>query len=760
MSGTETVEPDLQALIRHIQESRGVDFRGYKKSSLRRRIQRRMEEVGIDGFAAYHAFLEAHPDEFPALLNTVLINVTSFFRDPEAWEALRSDVVPRLVERIGETGQLRIWSVGCATGEEPYSLAMAFAEVLGPDACNRLKIYATDLDEDALRTARQATYTPRDVEGVPPDLLARYFDRTPNHYVLQRELRKCVIFGRHNVVHDAPIIRIDLLVCRNLLIYLETDTQNQVLPRLHYALADDGLLFLGKAETQLARSRLFEAVDLKHRIFRKVPQGWRRSHGGSVTFAGPPATLGPGRAPTLHQRLLEALADGTAQAYLAVDNDGVLVFANPASRRLLEVGEGDLGRPFQDLAISYRPVELRSRIDEASRSGRAVRLEHLEYQHPPASPVRLTIDVTPLFARDGLQFATLLGFSDTTRAWTLQQELEAAQESLETTIEELQSANEELETTNEELQSTNEELETTNEELQSTNEELETMNEELRSTNDELEAANEELRLRQEETTEFRRHMDGVLRSMDAGIIVLDPSLKVRSWNRWNEAVWGLRAEEVVDRQALELDIGLPLEPLRSDMQRVLSGQVDHAETTIAAVDRRGRGLKCRVRISPLLYETAGPRGVVLIVEDVTEARQDQDYARYLGRILGHSLNEVYFLDPETLRFILVNRGGEQKLGQSIAQLRRIPFTDLLVGVSSLAFRAMLAPLLAGEVQELVVEAVLHRTDEAGGPAERPVEMCLQYFGDEMPPLLVAILHDIADRRRLTGEADRVAAPP
>ncbi|MGG5889000.1 CheR family methyltransferase [Falsiroseomonas sp. HC035] len=241
MTGTETVEPELQALIRYIQENRGVDFRGYKKSSLRRRILRRMEDVGIEGFGAYHAFLEKHAGEFPELLNTVLINVTSFFRDTEAWDALRTQVVPRLRERAGTDGHLRIWSVGCATGEEPYSLAMAFAEVFGADVCNRLKIYATDLDEDALRTARHATYAPRDVEGVPPELLAKYFDRTPNHYVFQRELRKCVIFGRHNVVHDAPIIRIDLLVCRNLLIYLETETQNQVLPRLHYALAEDGL---------------------------------------------------------------------------------------------------------------------------------------------------------------------------------------------------------------------------------------------------------------------------------------------------------------------------------------------------------------------------------------------------------------------------------------------------------------------------------------------------------------------------------------
>jgi two-component system CheB/CheR fusion protein len=745
MTGTETVEPELQALIEYIQESRGIDFRGYKKSSLRRRIQRRMEEVNIDGFAAYLAFLSEKSDEFAQLLDTVLINVTSFFRDTEAWEALRTHVVPQLMARAGTERQLRVWSVGCATGEEPYSLAMAFAEAFGPDVCNRLKIYATDLDEDALRLARHATYAPRDVEGVPPELLAKYFDRTPNHYVFQRELRKCVIFGRHNVVHDAPIIRIDLLVCRNLLIYLETDTQNQVLPRLHYALGEDGLMFLGKAETQLARSRLFEPVDLKHRIFRKVPQGWRRSMGGSLAVGGNAPGILSARMPALHQRLVEALADSTAQAYLGVDADGLLVFANPSARRLLEVGEGDLGRPFQDLSVSYRPAELRSRIEEAARIGRVVRLEHQEYHRPQAEPLRLTIEVTPLFGREGQQFATLICFSDTTRAWAMQQELQAAQESLETTVEELQSANEELETTNEELQSTNEELETTNEELQSTNEELETMNEELQSTNDELEVANEELRLRQDEMTEFRRYADGVLRSMDAGIVVADGALAVKSWNRWNEGVWGLRAEEVQDQNILGLDIGLPLDRLRAEFHRVLAREVEHAEVVLPAVDRRGRSMTCRVRVSPLLYENQSPQGVVLIIEDVTEARQDQDYARYLGRIVGQSLNEVYFLDPATLRFTLVNRGAEQKLGHGIAQLRRMALPDLLVGVAPQAFRAMLAPLMQGQRQELVLETVMQ------GPEgqERPVELCLQHFAAEDPPILVAMVHDVSDRQKL-----------
>jgi two-component system CheB/CheR fusion protein len=255
----------VENLIRYIHESRGVDFGGYKRTSFRRRITLRMEHLRVDSFADYHGFLEAHPEEFVDLLNTVLINVTSFFRDPDAWDALKDSVLPRLIEPGRGRDQLRVWSVGCATGEEPYSLAILLREQLGTAEFSwRVKIYATDLDEAALDTARHASYLPRDVEGVPPALLAKYFVRTSNHYLVSRDLRKAVIFGRHNIVHDAPISCIDLLVCRNLLIYLETATQNLVLPRLRCALVEDGCLFLGKAETQLARSKLFTPIGMKH----------------------------------------------------------------------------------------------------------------------------------------------------------------------------------------------------------------------------------------------------------------------------------------------------------------------------------------------------------------------------------------------------------------------------------------------------------------------------------------------------------------
>ncbi|MGC1408482.1 MAG: CheR family methyltransferase [Acetobacteraceae bacterium] len=597
-------DASFESLIRYIQESRGIDFRGYKRSSLHRRISLRMEHLHVDSIADYHGFLEAHPQEFVDLLNTVLINVTSFFRDPDAWDALKTEVLPQLIAPERGRDQLRVWSVGCASGEEPYSLAMLLCELLGATAfARRVKIYATDLDEAALNTARHATYLPRDVENLPAPLLQKYFERTNNHYVVSRDVRKAVIFGRHNVVADAPISRVDLLVCRNLLIYLETDTQNLVLPRLHYALVDDGCLFLGKAETQLGRSKLFQPIDIKHRLFRKVPQLWRRSGTGGVQLSNDPPP-NPGSS-SVHMQLLQAIVDHSASAYLAIDSYDVLTFASAAARRLLEVGDSDVGRPFQDLSVSYRPLELRSQIDEVRRQMRPVRIEHQEYHRPPADPIRLTIELAPLIARDGGPLTVLLMFTDTTRTFTLQQELQAAQESLETTIEELQSANEELETTNEELQSTNEELETTNEELRSANEELETTNDELRRHSDEF--------------ADYRLHTDAVLRGLDAGVVVVDTDLKVRSWNRWSENAWGLREEEVIDESFGALDIGLPVQQVVPAVKQAIRDGAA-SETTLDALDRRGRKMKCRVRISPLLYDDRRAQGAVIVIEDLSAA--------------------------------------------------------------------------------------------------------------------------------------------
>jgi len=734
-------DPDFESLLAYIQEARGLDFRGYKRTSLRRRLTLRMEAVGADNFTAYRGHLEAQPSEFEDLLNTVLINVTSFFRDPDAWEVLRDQVIPKLLEDAGSERAVRVWSVGCASGEEPYSIAMLFADAMGmAEFCRRVKIYATDLDDEALKVARAATYTPREVESVPPDYLDKYFERTANHYVFERELRKCVIFGRHNVVVDAPISRIDLLACRNLLIYLEAETQNIVLPRLHYALNANGYLFLGKAETQLARSSLFRPVDMKHRIFAKLPQEWRRPLNGQFTLTRPHGFDAPyGEAP-----MLDAAIEELSTPLLIVEEDGTVAAANGAARALLGVSGADIGRPFQDLSVSYRPIELRNPIDEVFRTRRGVRLENQEYRLNQSEILHLTVELRPLQRTDGAVYAVLLTFADHTHVHRLQRELEGAQENLEHSIEELQSANEELETTNEELQSTNEELETTNEELQSTNEELETLNEEARSSNEEMESVNEELRLQAEQASSYRLYLESMLRAMNGGIVVLDANRIVRSWNRWSENTWGLRDEEVVGTPFDSLDIGLPTSKLRDAIARVQRGQ-ESAEQQVEGIDRRGRRVLCRVRISALLDDSEANHGTVLVFQDITAERSQEEYARYLGRIMGRALNGIYFLEPTTLRFVLANRGAREKLGYGEEQLKQMALPDVMPGIKTADVHALLAPLMSGAESEIVFETMLQNAD--GG--EYDVEVCMQYFHDEEPPILVAMVQQTAGRRQL-----------
>ena len=720
-------DPEFESLLRHIQESRSLDFRGYKRTSLRRRIALRMETVGTDSFAGYRSYLEAQPGEFEDLLNTVLINVTSFFRDTEAWEVLKSEVIPQLLAREGEHA-IRVWSVGCASGEEPYSIAMLLAEALGmAEFSRRVKIYATDLDEEALKVARLANYSPRDVENVPPELLEKYFERTNHHYVFERELRKCVIFGRHNVVHDAPISRIDLLICRNLLIYLEAETQAVVLPRLHYALSREGYLFLGKAETQLARSSLFRPIEMKHRIFMKVPQEYHRPIGR--TF--PIRTLGRADAPVASAELLEAIVKDIGHAIIVVDDAGAVALANPQARLLLGIGEADVGRPFQDLPISYRPIELRGPMDDVFRQRRGVRLEDQEYRLNQSEVMRLSVDLRPLHRADGSVHAVLFAFYDQTRVHGLQRELEAAQEHLEQSIEELQSANEELETTNEELQSTNEELET--------------LNEEARSSNEEMESVNEELRIQAEQAASYRLHLESVLRAMNGGIIVLDEKRLIQSWNRWSENCWGLRAEEVIGTSFDALDIGLQIHELREPLAAVQSGRAEQEEVLLEGLDRRGRRILCRIRISGLQEDDEVMHGLVMVFQDVTEERAQEEYGRYLGRIMGRALNEIYFLDPASLRFTLTNHGAQLKLGYNAAQLAQMALPDVLHGIAGADVRALLAPLRSGAKDEIVFETVIRRADGSTYPAE----ICTQFFGDEQPPIFVAIVHDISDRRQL-----------
>ncbi|MBD2533643.1 PAS domain S-box protein [Nostoc flagelliforme FACHB-838] len=606
-------DPKFENLLIHLRQNRGFDFTGYKRSSLIRRVLKRMQSLTIENFEEYQDYLEVYPEEFNYLFNTILINVTDFFRDSSAWEYIAEKILPNLIRNKKTSDQIRIWSAGCASGEEAYTLAMLMAEILGAEEFRqRVKIYATDVDEDALNQARQAVYSAKDVQTVPDELRHKYFEIVGNRYVFRQDLRRSVILGRHDLLQDAPISRLDLLVSRNTLMYFDSETQRRILTRFHFALNDNGYLFLGKAEMLLMHSNLFTPLDLKNRIFAKVSTVNLRDRLLVMANSVDDECSSP---LARNLRLRDMGFDTASIAQIVIDINGILVMVNEQARALFALSPKDLARPFQDLELSYRPVELRSLIEQAYNERRPISLTNVKRYLSNTEIQYLDVRITPLQETDTSFLGVSISFNNVTRYIQLQDALQRSQQELETTNEELQSTNEELETTNEELQSTNEELETTNEELQSTNEGLETMNEELQSTNEELQTINNEL---SERTTELNRtniFLISILKSLQTGIVVIDSSFNISIWNYMVEDLWGLRTDEVIGKSIFSLEIGLPLEQLRSPIRESLSGKKQFQEMILDATNRRGKQIKCYLAITPLLGIEM--QGAILMMADV-----------------------------------------------------------------------------------------------------------------------------------------------
>jgi two-component system CheB/CheR fusion protein len=600
-------DPSFEQLLEFVRDERGFDYTGYRRPTLTRRFQKRMQEVGVDDWDAYRVYLTEHPEEFVELFNTILINVTGFFRDREAWELVADEVIPRLLEEKGDA-PIRAWSAGCASGEEPYTIAMLLAEALGEDGFGRqVKIYATDIDDDALTEAREATYSAKQLENVPPGLRERYFQQQNNGFVFRNDIRRAVIFGRNDLHRDPPISRVDLLVSRNTLMYFDPELQQRILANFYFALNRGGFLVVGKAEALQSGRNFFVPYNLKRRIFMKD---------GSIDPAFRVSRLPP---PTLdHERpreLGEAAFEHAPVAQLVVDDENRVAGVNQAARAMFSLRQRDVGRALQDLELSYRPIELRSLIDEVRNERHTVAQRDVRWQKGNDEARTLDVEVSPL-AVPGEQFAgVIVTYVDSTDHRALEEDLERARRELETAYEELQSTVEELETTNEELQSTNEELETTNEELQSTNEELETMNEELQSTNEELETMNDELRERTDETLQANSFLGSVLAGIQQGVVVVDRTLRIVAWSRRATDLWGLRDDEVEGEHLLNLDIGIPVQRLRDPIRHVLAGSAAE-ELELDGHDRRGKPVRVQIAVAPLQNrpDTDELDGAILLV--------------------------------------------------------------------------------------------------------------------------------------------------
>jgi two-component system, chemotaxis family, CheB/CheR fusion protein len=611
----------LRPLLDKLSLTHNFDFREYKEPSLARRIRARMAQIHVDSFDAYSRFLDQHPEEYVTLFNTILINVTSFFRDTEAWDVVASDLIPRVVAAAGESRSLRIWSAGCSSGEEPYSLAMLLAEHLGDQAGDYLvKIYGTDVDEDALAAARHAVYRLEQLKDLSDNLVDRYFNKDGQVFRVRRDLRRWCIFGAHNLAQAPPLSHIDLLICRNVLIYFTSELQERILARFHHAVREDGFLFLGRSESLLARSRMFQPVQLKWRIFQRTPvlarpmaavlpdrEQHRQSAGAAeaVSRAEPPP-------PARSQRALEALP----AAVMTIDASDTILAWNVAAEALFEVPvSAAVARKFRDLDVSYRVEGLRARIEEVKARHSPSKMDNAIFLRRNGETVHADIWIVPIF--EAYRMIGILVFAmEATEHARLKEQMTRIAEQHATAIEELQSTNEELETTNEELQSTNEELETTNEELQSTNEELETTIEELQAANTELGALNAELEGRTGELNRLDSFHRSLLNSLEGAIAVLDREAVVTAWNQAAERTWDLRSDHAVGRRFFVLPIGDVAHKAQAPFDSVIrTGQpADVADILLGGPPRHGR-----LRLQALRSATGDITGVIAMMTNSTD---------------------------------------------------------------------------------------------------------------------------------------------
>jgi two-component system, chemotaxis family, CheB/CheR fusion protein len=606
-------DEQFEALLAYLRDSRGADFTGYKRPSLTRLVRRRMSSVGVDSYQEYGDLLQVESGELAALLDTLLINVTAAFRDPEAWAALRQKHLPEALAALDPDEPVRVWSAACATGEEAYSLAILLHELLGHEAyLRRVKVYATDIDEAALSAARAGRFSDQQLEGLSEQQRAAYFEADGDALRFRSDLRHTLIFGRHDLLQDAPISRVLLLSCRNVLMYFTAETQTKVLSRFAFALHEQGLLLLGKAEMLLSQSQLFVPVDLPQRIFRA-----RRSPSPGRLAAL--AVGGQGVDVDVH-RATELAFGSASAAQLVLDSHGVLTLINAQAQTDLGLVQADLGTAFRDLELSRQPPDLRGAVAAVQASGNPSELTEVAWTRGDGMHRWWDICLSPL-VDVGQVLGVHLLFEDVTERHHLRERLEQVDRELTSAYEELQSSNEELETTNEELQSAVEELETTNEELQSTNEELETMNEELQSTNEELQTLNDELRDRTLEVDQVNGFLQGILTGLDLAVLVIDQDYRVQLWNAGAERLTGLRAFEAQGRRLTELPLALPVERVGAVLANVVLRGERSGPLEVEIADRFGNAQSRRLMVTPLRRGSSHEvHGAVVTLDDTPRA--------------------------------------------------------------------------------------------------------------------------------------------
>ncbi|HTO96842.1 MAG TPA: CheR family methyltransferase [Myxococcales bacterium] len=622
--GASNLDAAVEQILQRIRESRNFDFRNYKRATLERRIERRMAELGSRSVVDYQSLLEREASEFGALIAPMLIKVTGFFRDKEMWDALSSKVIPRLLSEKRPGEEIRVWCAGCAAGEEAFSVALLLAEAMGPAFQNQeVKVFGTDADESAVAFARRGIYTREQVEAVPPEMLKNWFVEEAGGWAVRNEIRRAVVFGVNDLVSDAPIPRLDLLLCRNVFIYLDAQMQKRVLTRFHYALRWHGLLVLRKSELIPFAGKIFEAIDPQRRIYRKegrrdaaVPQERLVSllEQESVARSADEGQGESGPVDQFHRDVVQSTP------LIATAKDGTILLWNAAAR-LWGRGENDVtGKKLASLNLSGLPGEPLIEKTAAVREGRSVSeagsgtLSRAGDQ----GTKQISVEVTALRDAGHEVSGLLYAVQDVTAFRDMERDLRKANEERQSAYEELETTNEELQGANEELQTTNEELQTTNEELETTNEELETTNEELQSTNAELDATNRELAHRTEEMNSLGFVQRTTIRSLSAAVAVLDSSGRIKLWNLAAERLLGIPAAEAVGQLLWTLSVPALQRPVLQKMRKAVSQNAPMRAEQIGYELPNGSEGRATVAAVPIV-DGGTVLGSVIIFEDATK---------------------------------------------------------------------------------------------------------------------------------------------
>ena len=631
----EQAQGGLEKAIILLRDHTGHDFSHYKKSTLYRRVERRMGIHQLGKMSHYVRFLQENPQELELLFKELLIGVTNFFRDPEAWEVLKNEALPALLEGRPAGSWLRAWTPGCSTGEEAYSLAMVFREAVGKAKAEKsraLQIFATDLDQDAVRKARQGIFSANIAADVSPERLSRFFVKDGDAYLVGKEIRDMVTFAPQNVIMDPPFTKLDILVCRNLLIYLGPAVQKKLLQLFHYSLNLHGVLFLGSAETIGGLSQLFEPIDAKKRLYR------RRESDVSTAPVDFPASFLPSRlgssAPVREARSftnLQSLAerlliDRFTPPGVLTDQDGNILLFSGHTGKYLEPAAGKANLNVFAMAREGLGYALPQAFRQAARQGEAVTLAGLKVKTEGGEQL-LDLTVLPLEKPGAARGMIMVVFTDrptpprdkaaarAPKASAVQSRLAEAESERRQAVEEIQVIREEMQTSQEELRSANEELQSTNEELQSTNEELTTSKEEMQSLNEELQTVNAELQAKVDELSRANSDMKNLLNSTDIATVFLDHDLNLRRFTTQATKFIKLIPGDV-GRPITDLAWDLVYPDLAQDVTRVLDTML-FVERQVATSD--GRWFLARI----MPYRTVDNviDGVVMTFSDITTAK-------------------------------------------------------------------------------------------------------------------------------------------